>query len=73
MKTNFVKKIISCLLVFLICICTFTGGNIAASEEATIRGIAFPREGDDAFDGEWGHDELFYMGGWHTNENRMVS
>ena len=43
----------------------------AAGEQGTAYLISFPRDGDEAYSGEWGHDAQTYMNGWKTDKEQI--
>ena len=72
MKSNIFKKGVSLVLALAMCFSVFWGIGPttahAAGEEADVYLIAYPREGDSNFGGDWGHPGLHYMNGWNSGE-----
>lgn len=72
MKSNIFKKGVSLVLALAMCFSVFWGIGPttahAAGEEADVYLIAYPREGDSNFSGDWGHPGLHYMNGWDSGE-----
>ena len=80
MKTRIFKRGVSAFLAMLMCLSAFVGiGSttaFAAGEEAEAIMVAFPRDGDANYDGEWGHGELSFMNGWsaaNVNHNTVYA
>ena len=71
MKTNNLKRGLSLLLAMAMCLSLFLGiaptTVSAAGDKSDVYLIAYPREGDNNADGDWGHGELHYMNGWDAN------
>ena len=72
MKNNTFKKGVSLVLALAMCFSVFLGIGPttahAAGEESDVYLIAYPREGDSNFSGDWGHPDLHYMNGWDSGE-----
>lgn len=74
--TQKIKRALSLLLTVVLCFTTFSGlatTAYAAGEQGTAYLISFPRDGDEAYSGEWGHDELTFMNGWKTGKGRYTT
>ena len=74
--TQKIKRALSLLLTVVLCFTTFSGlatTVYAAGEQGTAYIISFPRDGDAAYSGEWGHDELTFINGWKTDKGRYNS
>ncbi len=74
--TQKIKRALSLLLTAVLCFTTFSGlatTAYAAGEQGTAYLISFPRDGDEAYSGEWGHDELTFMNGWKTGKGRYTT
>ena len=74
--TQNIKRVLSLLLTVVLCFVTFSGlatTAYAAAEQGTAYLIAFPRDGDEAYSGEWGHDKQTYMNGWGVDKTRRTS
>ena len=71
MKTNDLTRGLSVLLAMAMCLSLFLGiaptTVSAAGDKSDVYLIAYPREGDNNADGDWGHGELHYMNGWDAN------
>lgn len=74
MKKTFFKRGTSAFLALLMCFSAMLGIGAttayAAGEEAETVMIAFPRDGDSNYSGEWGHSAKSYMNGWSAGESR---
>lgn len=72
-KTSFWKRGFTAFLAMLLCFSSFIGLGattaFAAGEQAEIYLIAFPRDGDENFGGEWGHPAMAFMNGWGTGQS----
>ena len=72
MKNNTFMKGVSLVLALAMCFSVFLGIGPttahAAGEESDVYLIAYPREGDSNFSGDWGHPDLHYMNGWDSGE-----
>ena len=69
MKTKNFKRPIALFLAVMLCASLlFSLGTtaFAAEETANVCLIAFPRDGDANYNGEWGHGNLNFMNGWST-------
>lgn len=74
--TQKIKRALSLLLTAVLCFTTFSGlatTAYAAGEQGTAYLISFPRDGDEAYSGEWGHDAQTYMNGWKTGKGRYTT
>lgn len=74
--TQKIKKALSVLLTAVLCFTTIAGAATtayAAAEQGTVYLISFPRAGDEAYNGEWGHDAQTYMNGWNTDKSRYTT
>lgn len=74
--TQKIKRALSMLLTAVLCFTTFSGlatTAYAAGEQGTAYLISFPRDGDEAYSGEWGHDAQTYMNGWKTDKSRYTT
>ena len=73
MKKTFFKRGTSAFLALLMCFSAMLGIGAttayAAGEEAETVMIAFPRDGDSNYSGEWGHSAKSYMNGWSAGES----
>ncbi|HHZ05874.1 MAG TPA: Cys-Gln thioester bond-forming surface protein [Clostridiales bacterium] len=71
MKKSFFKRSTSALLAFLMCFTTLIGiGGVtafAAGTESTAVMIGFPRNGDNNYNGTWGHGNMSFMNGWSSS------
>ena len=71
MKKSFFKRSTSALLAFLMCFTTLIGiGGVtafAAGTESTAVMIGFPRDGDNNYNGTWGHGNMSFMNGWSSS------
>lgn len=78
MKNNLLKRIVSFLLAFVMCIPAITGLGITASA-AGIKGksymVSFPRENDAKVDysGSWGHKAHELMNGWSLHKSKYTT
>lgn len=76
MKKNIFKRGASAILAFLMCFTTLIGFGgttaFAAGTESTAVLIAFPRDGDNNYDSNWGHGDLSFMNGWSANSTRQT-
>ena len=78
MKMNIMKKGVSALLAVVMCLSAFLGiGSTTAfaaeNTTAEVVMMSFPREGDDNYSGDWGHDELHYMNGWSASASSKIT
>ena len=68
MKKSIFKRGASAMLAFLMCFTTLVGFGsttaFAAGTESTAVMIGFPRDGDNNYNGTWGHGSLSFMNGW---------
>lgn len=74
--TQKIKRALSMLLTAVLCFTTFSGlatTAYAAGEQGTAYLISFPRDGDEAYSGEWGHDAQTYINGWKTDKSRYTT
>lgn len=72
MKKSFIKRGASALLAIVMCLTTLIGFGTtayAAGEQAESYIVAYPRDGDSNYSGNWGHSEKFYMNGWFANNS----
>ena len=71
MKKNIFKRGASALLAVVMCLTTLVGiGGMtayAAGTESTAVMIGFPRDGDNNYNGTWGHGYLSFMNGWSAS------
>lgn len=75
MKTKNFKKPIALFLAVMLCASLlFRLGTtaFAAEETANVCLIAFPRDGDVNYSGEWGHGNLNFMNGWSTKASAFT-
>lgn len=70
--TNVIKKPLSILLAFLMCIGVMAGIPLAvsAAESGQVYYVAIPRGNDPLQDG-WGHPEMPLINGWHALSERL--
>lgn len=76
MKTQRIKKVMSLFLAALMCVTTLCGiGTTAYAAEETdeVYIVAFPRDGDANYGGEWGHSSLDFMNGWFTGTTAQTT
>ncbi len=74
--TQKIKRTLSLLLTAVLCFTTLPGmatTAYAANEQEKVYLVSFPRSGDEAYNGEWGHGELTYMNGWNTDKSRYTT
>lgn len=74
--TQKIKKALSILLTAVLCFATIAGAATtayAAGEQGTAYLISFPRDGDEAYSGEWGHEVQTYINGWKTDKSRYTT
>jgi uncharacterized surface anchored protein len=71
MNKNIFKRGASALLAVVMCLTTLVGiGGMtayAAGTESTAVMIGFPRDGDNNYNGTWGHGYLSFMNGWSAS------
>ena len=75
MKTKNFKKPIALFLAVVLCAAMlFSLGTtaFAAGETEDVCLIAFPRDGDENYSGEWGHGNLNFMNGWSTKASAFT-
>lgn len=75
MKTKNFKRPIALFLAVMLCASLlFSLGTtaFAAEETANVCLIAFPRDGDANYGGEWGHGNLNFMNGWSTKASSFT-
>lgn len=76
-KTSFWKRGFTAFLAMLLCFSSFIGLGtttaFAAGEQAEIYLIAFPRDGDANYGGEWGHPAMTFMNGWGTGQSNNTT
>lgn len=75
MKTKNFKKPIALFLAVMLCASLlFSLGTtaFAAEETANVCLIAFPRDGDANYSGEWGHGNLNFMNSWSTKASAFT-
>lgn len=75
MKTKNYKRPIALFLAVVLCAAMlFSLGTtaFAAEETANVCLIAFPRDGDANYNGEWGHGNLNFMNGWSTKASSFT-
>ena len=76
MKTQKIKKCMSLFLAALMCVTTLCGfGTTAYAAEETdeVYIVAFPRDGDANYGGDWGHSSLDFMNGWFTGTTEQTT
>ena len=78
MKKNLFRKGMSALLAVMMCLSAFIGmgTTTAFAAEAEIDEVvmmSFPRDGDDNYSANWGHEELHYMNGWYAEESKKIT
>ena len=79
MKATALKKRLSMLLAFVLCLTGVLGVGTttasAAAQQIEAYLISFPRDGDENLDysGSWGHGDLQYMNGWHSGSTPYTS
>lgn len=75
MKTKNFKKPIALFLAVVLCAAMlFSLGTTAFAAGGTedVCLIAFPRDGDENYSGEWGHGNLNFMNGWSTKASAFT-
>lgn len=76
MKTNIFKRGVSVFMAMLMCLSAFVGISTttahAKGTESEVYMIAFPRDGDENYSGEWGHGNLNYMNGWSSGTSNVT-
>lgn len=77
MKTNIFKRGASLLLAMLMCLSTLIGVGLTASADdvsqtAQTVVFSFPRDGDENYTAEWGHDDLSFMNGWFRHSAKRI-
>lgn len=76
MKKNIFKRGASAMLAFLMCFTTLVGFGgttaFAAGTEATAVMIGFPRDGDNNYNGSWGHGNMSFMNGWSASSTSFT-
>lgn len=75
MKTKNFKRPIALFLAVVLCAAMlFSMGTtaFAAGETEVVCLIAFPRDGDENYSGEWGHGNLSFMNGWSTKASSVT-
>ena len=74
-NTSLFKRGFTAFLAMLVCLSSFIGlGSTtayAAGEQAEVYLVAFPRDGDANYNGEWGHSALTFMNGWSTGASNL--
>ena len=79
MKATALKKRLSLLLAFVLCLTGVLGVGTttasAAAQQIEAYLISFPRDGDENLDysGSWGHGDLQYMNGWYSGSTPYTS
>lgn len=79
MKATALKKRLSMLLAFVLCLTGALGVGTttasAAAQQIEAYLISFPRDGDENLDysGSWGHGDLQYMNGWYSGSTPYTS
>ena len=77
MKSTIFKRAAALLLALVMCLTAFPGFGITAHAATDVTDeifmIAFPREGDSAYDDDWGHSALSFKNGWHTARSRYTN
>ena len=77
MKTNVFKRGASLLLTILICFSTLIGVVTTAfadevpEQDKTVV-FSFPRDGDENYTAEWGHEDLSFMNGWFRHSAKRI-
>lgn len=77
MKTNVFKRGASLLLTILICFSTLIGVGLTSfadevpEQDKTVV-FSFPRDGDENYTAEWGHDDLSFMNGWFRHSAKRI-
>ena len=76
-NTSLFKRGFTAFLAMLVCLSSFIGlGSTtayAAGEQAEVYLVAFPRDGDANYNGEWGHSALTFMNGWSTGASNFTT
>lgn len=75
MKTKNFKRPIALFLAVVLCAAMlFSMGTtaFAAGETEVVCLIAFPRDGDANYSGEWGHGNLNFINGWSTKASTVT-
>lgn len=76
MKKNIFKRGASALLAVVMCLTTLVGiGGMtayAAGTESTAVMIGFPRDGDNKYNGTWGHGSMSFMNGWSASSTNYT-
>ena len=77
MKSTIFKRAAALLLALVMCLTAFPGLGITANAATDVTDeifmIAFPREGDIAYDDDWGHSAMTFKNGWHTARSRYTN
>lgn len=64
-------------MAVVVCLSTFLGIGtttaFAAAERQEVYMVAFPRDGDANYGGEWGHENKNLMNGWHTGSSNYTT
>lgn len=74
--TQKIKKALSLLLTAVLCFTSISGiatTAYAAAEQGTAYLVSFPRNGDEAYSGEWGHGALTFMNGWQVDKGKYTT
>jgi len=76
MINNFLKRGAFLLLAVILCLSTVISVGVLnafadeVSEESKTVVFSFPRDGDENYSAEWGHDELNYMNSWSQKASK---
>lgn len=79
MKSNILKRSTVLLLAIIMCLSTFvTTGTLSASADEVAESdkavvFSFPRDGDENYNAEWGHEKLTLMNGWCQHETKKMN
>ena len=78
MKISILKRGVILLIAVIMCLSTFVSvGTLNAfadevpKQDKTVV-FSFPRDGDENYTAEWGHEELHYMNGWSQKESKRT-
>lgn len=76
MKSGIFKRGMTMLLALVLCLSTFAGlGTTAFAADTTdeVYLVSFPREGDESYNGEWGHGSYQFKNGWKSGTSRFTT
>ena len=76
MKMQKAKRFLSLFLSALMCVTTLVGfGTTAYAAEETdeVYLVSFPRDGDENYGAEWGHESHTFMNGWSSGSSRFTT